>query len=96
MTANGVEDLTMLSDNELLDSIEKLLRAPGFVDLCLGYDSETGCFYAGCEAGKGIRDVLRRVLLENRPAGTSLAELTSHTRSPNSPEKTVLVPSVPQ
>ncbi len=72
------DDPAMLSDKELLDSIERLLCMPGFIDLCLGYDSASNTFYAGGEVSGGLRDVLRRVLRENRPSGLSLQDLTGH------------------
>jgi hypothetical protein len=72
------EDPAMLSDKELLDSIERLLSMPGFIDLCLGYDAASNTFYAGGEVATGLRDVLRRVLRENRPSGLSLHDLTVH------------------
>jgi hypothetical protein len=81
MVPDPHDDTVMLSDKELLDSIEKLLRAPGFVDLCLGYDPASETFYAGSEIAGGLRDVLRRVLRENRPNGLSLRDLIGHSCS---------------
>lgn len=75
MALNPNEDVAMLSDKELLDSVEKLLCTPGFVDLSLGYDPVAGSFYAGMEMAGSLRDVLRRVLRENRPSGVALQDL---------------------
>lgn len=69
------DDVTMLSDKELLDSVEKLLCSPGFIDLDLGYDAASRTFYAGSEVASSLRDILRRVLRENRPSGVSLKDV---------------------
>jgi hypothetical protein len=73
--SSELEEVSALSDTELLDSIEQLLCAPGFIDLALGYDHESGEFYAGCEAGRSLRDLLRSVLVQNRPSGVTLQDL---------------------
>jgi hypothetical protein len=75
MSECELKEVNALSDTELLDSIEKLLCKPDFLDLALGFDHETREFYAGCEAGRTLREVLRTVLLENRPAGVPLREV---------------------
>ncbi|HEX4230695.1 MAG TPA: hypothetical protein VHZ07_18610 [Bryobacteraceae bacterium] len=64
-----------MSDTELLDALELLLRHPDFYDLSLSFDSEDGRFYAGWEVGTDLRDLLRTVLMRNRPAGLALNTL---------------------
>lgn len=72
------DDLAVrLSDKELLDEVEKLLGATGFIDLCLGYDPTSGTFYAGGVIASNLRDVLRRVLSENSPGALSAGEMTA-------------------
>ncbi|HEX4810109.1 MAG TPA: hypothetical protein VH325_14315 [Bryobacteraceae bacterium] len=75
MSEGGNNDRLSLSDTELLDALEMLLRHPEFYDLSVGYDSEESRFYAGWEVGTDLRDVLRTVLLHNRPAGLPLKRL---------------------
>ena len=75
MSECELREVNALSDTELLDSIEKLLCNPDFLDLALGFDHEAREFYAGCEAGRTLREVLRTVLLENRPTSVPLREV---------------------
>lgn len=75
MSEGGNNDRLSLSDTELLDALEMLLRHPEFYDLSVGYDSEESRFYAGWEVGNNLREVLRTVLLHNRPAGLPLKRL---------------------
>ncbi|MGC2659731.1 MAG: hypothetical protein WA324_17365 [Bryobacteraceae bacterium] len=75
MSEGGKKDRLCLSDTELLNALELLLRHPGFYDLSLSYDAEERKFYAGWEVGTDLRDVLRTVLTRNRPAGLSLNAL---------------------
>jgi len=75
MSEGGNSDRFSLSDTELLDALEMLLRHPDFYDLALSYDREEGRFYAGWEVGSDLREVLRTVLMRNRPAGLSLNTL---------------------
>lgn len=75
MSEGGNSDRFSLSDTELLDALEMLLRHPDFYDLSLSYDREEGRFYAGWEVGSDLREVLRTVLMRNRPAGLSLHTL---------------------
>ncbi len=74
-------DPRWLSDTELLNAIEKLIIHPDFIDLELGYEPETMQFYSGCEYGDNLRDVLRVVLIYNRPlsapAGSDTVENVS-------------------
>jgi hypothetical protein len=70
-----MEAVKGLSDTELLDAVERLLRVPDFIDLNLGYDPETNEFYAGCEGATNLRALLRSVLVHNRPEKVSLSEL---------------------
>ena len=72
MPEGGNNDRLSLSDTELLDALETLLRHPEFYDLSVGYDSEESRFYAGWEVGNNLREVLRTVLLHNRPSGLPL------------------------
>ncbi|HWF45603.1 MAG TPA: hypothetical protein VG168_01250 [Bryobacteraceae bacterium] len=75
MSEGGINNRLLLSDTELLDALELLLRHPQFYDLSLSFDSEDGRFYAGWEVGTDLRDVLRTVLMRNRPAGLPLNAL---------------------
>ena len=75
MSEGGKKDRLCLSDTELLNALETLLRHPSFYDISLSYDSEERKFYAGWEVGTDLRDVLRTVLTRNRPAGVSLNSL---------------------
>lgn len=75
MFEGGNSDRFSLSDTELLDALELLLRHPDFYDLSLSFDREEGRFYAGWEVGSDLREVLRTVLMRNRPAGLSLNTL---------------------
>jgi hypothetical protein len=75
MAPDESQEVSALSDTQLLDCIEQLLCTPGFIDLALGYDHESREFYAGCEAGKSLRDLLRTVLVHNRPSGVALQDL---------------------
>jgi hypothetical protein len=75
MSECELKEVNALSDTELLDSIENLLCKPDFLDIALGFDHETHEFYAGCEAGRNLREVLRTVLLQNRPTGVTLHEV---------------------
>ena len=75
MPEGGIRDRSSLSDTELLNALELLLRHPEFYDLSLSFDSEEGKFYAGWEVGTDLRDVLRTVLMRNRPAGLPLHAL---------------------
>jgi hypothetical protein len=75
MSEGGINNRFLLSDTELLNALELLLRHPDFYDLSLSFDSEDGRFYAGWEVGTDLRDVLRTVLMRNRPAGLPLNAL---------------------
>jgi predicted heme/steroid binding protein len=75
MAEGGNNDRYFLSDTEILDALERLLRHPDFYDISLSFDSGEGKFYAGWEVGSDLRDVLRTVLMRNRPAGLSLNTL---------------------
>jgi hypothetical protein len=84
MIGSEMEGVKRLSDTELLDAVENLLRAPGFIDLNLGYDRDTKEFYAGCEGAIDLRALLRSVLVRNRPEKVSLSELLPFRRDAES------------
>jgi hypothetical protein len=75
MSEGGINNRFSLSDTELLDALQLLLRHPDFYDLSLSFDSEDGRFYAGWEVGTDLRDVLRTVLMRDRPSGLPLNAL---------------------
>lgn len=75
MSEGGINNRFSLSDTELLNALEVLLRHPDFYDLALSFDSEDGRFYAGWEVGTNLRELLRTVLMRNRPAGLPLQSL---------------------
>jgi hypothetical protein len=64
-----------LSDTELIDGLERLLRNPEFLDLYLGYDHDGKQFFAGFESGPSLRELLRTVLEHNVNKHNSLSEL---------------------
>lgn len=75
MSLPAEKKLRLLSDTELLDAVELLMRRPEFLDLYLGFDRGSQEYFAGFESGKTLRDVLCRVLAQNAREDTAAQAL---------------------
>ena len=61
----SVQQPSQSIERGLLNSLETLMCSPHFMDLELGYDHKTREFYAGCETGKDLRQLLFSIVLNH-------------------------------